>query len=110
MVSAPGFAFASRIACRNEPSPLSSRLVTVKLLALTRFVPVVSAMPIHANTASATIATPLVTLVMIVLLKILVEDGFLGEVEPDSRLDHYFIRESAVCPINRRVSIWQDSL
>ena len=31
-LTAPGFAFASRIACRSEPSPLSLRFVTVKVI------------------------------------------------------------------------------
>src|SRR5437016_1179065 len=34
IVSVPGFALASRIACRNEPAPLSLALVTVKVEAM----------------------------------------------------------------------------
>src|SRR5262245_8767874 len=36
MVSAPAWLFASRIACRSDPPPLSARLLTVKMLGTVR--------------------------------------------------------------------------
>src|SRR6185295_2207483 len=84
MKSAPGFAFASRIAWRSEPSPLSSRFVTVKVAALTRFVTVVNAMAINASSAideTNTAALLVVRWIIPCLLRLTVQDNLIVEIQ-----------------------------